>query len=198
MVPPRQLRETAGGLGIHFDPPSRGQLHALAPTARVVPLGDVFTAYAAVAESGTNPPEHMCDGLLDVVVNALSETDRPRRIGVTGRIDSRCVTLACLEYANSIGRIPSISELCLAAHVSERRLRKAFVDEFDRPPSRFFRAWALSAAHRRLVAGRTGRDTVTRVATDLGFAQLGRFSGHYKAIYGEPPAATLRSREAPA
>ena len=84
-----------------------------------------------------------------------------------------------------------MSELCLAAHVSERRLRKAFVDEFDQPPSRFFRIWALNEAHRRLATDESGRINVTRVATDLGFGHLGRFSGQYRSLYGEAPSSTL-------
>ena len=33
----------------------------------------------------------------------------------------------CIDYANSIGREPSIAEMCLVAHVSGRRLRQALL-----------------------------------------------------------------------
>jgi hypothetical protein len=38
---------------------------------------------------------------------------------------------------------------------------------------------------------------VTRIASDLGLAHLGRFSGQYRAIYGELPSMTLRKRNVP-
>jgi AraC-like DNA-binding protein len=103
------------------------------------------------------------------------------------------VTKASLDHAESMGRIPSIGELCLAAHVSERRLRIAFADVFDMSPHQFLRVWALEKAHRRL--GTNGSDTVSvsRVAVDLGFEHLGRFSGYYREAYGVLPSATLRS-----
>ena len=73
----------------------------------------------------------------------------------------------CIDYAASIGRIPSISELCRAAHVSERTLRSAFIDEFAVPPARYFRMWGLGEAHRRLTHGATEAATVTEVAADM-------------------------------
>jgi AraC-like DNA-binding protein len=190
----RRLFEHAEELGLCIAPPDNGEMHLVARTPRTDLLRHTFPLFALVAESGVNATEPLCDSVMRAMVYALSERDRPRRIGVAHRIDSRQITHVCIDYASSIKRIPSISELCLVAHVSERRLRKAFVDEFDRPPSRFFRAWALNAAHRRLVASQDGRDNVTRVASDLGFPHLGRFSGDYRAVYGEAPSSTLRRR----
>lgn len=69
----------------------------------------------------------------------------------------------------------------------------AFVDEFDCPPSRFMRAWALDCARRRLQQADPRTLTVTEVAADLGINHLGRFAGDYRHIYGESPSATLRS-----
>ena len=31
------------------------------------------------------------------------------------------------------------------------------------------------------------------IATDVGFGHLGRFSGNYRALYGEMPSTTLRT-----
>ena len=98
-----------------------------------------------------------------------------------------------LTRTGQSGRIPSVSELCLAAQVSERRLRQAFVDEFDLSPSRFFRHWALTLARQRLRSADGARHTVTEVAVDLGFNHLGRFAAYYRQLYGEAPSTTLES-----
>ena len=98
-----------------------------------------------------------------------------------------------LSLPDAAHGIPSISELCLVANVSERTLRAVFVREYDLPPTRYFRAWALDQAHRRFIDGVEDSETVTEVATGLGFDHLGRFYIRYKQIYGEPPSETLRT-----
>jgi len=108
-------------------------------------------------------------------------------------LDSRVIVADCIEYARAIERLPSITELCLAAHVSERRVRSAFAEEFDRSPTRYFRTWALDQVHRRLRDATPDECTVTQAACDLGFEHLGRFSGWYREVYGETPSATLRA-----
>jgi AraC-like DNA-binding protein len=103
------------------------------------------------------------------------------------------VTRVCLDYAESIRRIPSIGELCLVAHVSERRLRHAFSQEFGMSPAQFFRAWGLDLARRRLIAQYRSEITVSEVAANLGFEHLGRFARYYRHQFGVLPNATLRS-----
>ena len=34
---------------------------------------------------------------------------------------------------------------------------------------------------------------MTDVALDIGFEHLGRFAGHYRALFGELPSTTLRT-----
>lgn len=193
----QQLLETADRLGTGIQSPGRGEVHLLEPTASTDLTGDAFRTFAAAAESGTYPPSALGDDVLRAMVHVLSGDGRLRRAGHSNRIDSRHVVHACIDYAHSIRRIPSISELCATACVSERRLRQAFIDEFDLPPSRFFRAWALDEAHRRLACAEHDRETVTNVAMDLGFSHLGRFSAHFKVVYGETPSTTLNGREQP-
>jgi AraC-like DNA-binding protein len=188
----RRLDEHAEQLAIRIDTPARGEVHLLPRTPKTELVGRTISTFADAAATSVYPSTVHCDDVLRAMTHALSEHDRVRRIGSTNRIDSRCVVHICIDYAESIRRIPSISELCLRAHVSERRLREAFTDEFDVPPSRFFRTWALSEAHRRLSLDDPHAQTVTDIAAGLGFDHLGRFSGHYKHVYGEPPSATLR------
>lgn len=111
------------------------------------------------------------------------QTRRP-----SSRIESRHVVNECISYADAIGRRPSISELCLASHVSERRLRSAFYDTFDMAPNAFFRKRLITRARDRLLGG---TQTVTEVAFDLGFEHVGRFAGQYSTVHGEYPHDTL-------
>ena len=76
--------------------------------------------------------------------------------------------------------------------VSERRLRRAFVSQFEMPPAMFFRLWALTEARRRLSAADSGDRLVTAIGLDLGFGHLGRFAQYYREVYGESPSATVR------
>jgi AraC family ethanolamine operon transcriptional activator len=49
----------------------------------------------------------------------------------------------------------------------------------------------LESAQRVLLAARSGITTVTDVAMNHGFFQLGRFSADYRRVFGELPSETL-------
>ena len=186
-----RLTELADQLESPLELPARGQVREFtaAPHAR-----EVVSSRSELAAAGTIEAadlQHTSAAVLDAMVRALVGGLVPARDA--RRISSRHVVHQCMDFANAVGRIPSISELCLAARVSERRLRKAFIDEYDLPPSRYFRNWALTRAHHRLRSPDGDPHTVTDVAVNLGFNHLGRFSGHYRKLYGESPSTTLRS-----
>lgn len=190
---PNQLTEHADQIRHRIEPPSRGCVHLLANPLRDALVSHHFQRFADAAARGSYPTKAHCDDVLRAMTHALSQDENVAAvIGSSDRIDSRHVVHACIDYAESIGRIPSISELCVVTHLSERRLRTAFTDEFDTPPSRFFRAWALQQAHRRLLHHDDVAQTVTEVAAALGFDHLGRFAGQYREIYRETPSTTLR------
>lgn len=190
-----QLEERADRLNVRLTPQRRGEVQLLGSTAKVDRAGAALSRFADVDDTGETVPWTVADDIVSATVLALSEDDPVRSVRPSKWIDSRHVVHACIDYAESIQRIPSISELCLASHVSERRMREAFTEEYDLPPSQFFRLWALTEAHRRLTGGTGCRDTVTDIAVALGFDHLGRFAGHYKNLYGESPSTTLRRHD---
>jgi hypothetical protein len=55
------------------------------------------------------------------------------------------------------------------------------------PSSHFLHPLSLA-----LLRAGSSTTTVTRIATDHGFWELGRFSVNYRAMFGETPPATLR------
>ena len=83
------------------------------------------------------------------------------------------------------------SDLCEHLRVSNRNLHRAFCDVLDVPPGAYMRRWRLSQVRRMLSSPEQVDQTVTDVALDFGFWELGRFAGHYRQLFGELPSQTL-------
>ena len=90
-----------------------------------------------------------------------------------------------------VDKPPQVSALSRALGVSERTLRKLFNEIHGRPPSRHLRMLRLSQVRGALLSARGQLVTVTEIATDFGFAELGRFSVEYRKVFGESPSETL-------
>ncbi|CAN5377865.1 hypothetical protein BH10PSE4_BH10PSE4_12310 [soil metagenome] len=85
-----------------------------------------------------------------------------------------------------------VDDVCRALGISRRTLYRAFHDLLDVSPKAYLRLKSMSAARARLLAGAKSPTTVTQVALDHGFWELGRFAGAYRAMFGEAPSDTLR------
>jgi AraC family ethanolamine operon transcriptional activator len=88
-------------------------------------------------------------------------------------------------------RVP-LSKLCLVTGLSERGLRNAFYRVHGVGPKRWMLAERLQRARRALSEAGSRPTTVTRVATDHGFYELGQFAAVYRRAFGEVPSETLR------
>lgn len=86
-----------------------------------------------------------------------------------------------------------MAQLCDATGVSERSLRNACHQVCGTSPKRYLTRRRLEAVRHALAQARPGQDTVTRIATDFGFFELGRFAGIYTSLFGERPSDTLRT-----
>jgi AraC-like DNA-binding protein len=86
----------------------------------------------------------------------------------------------------------SIEELALKNGVQERTLRRAFQRYYGLSPVEYMRLRRLHHARRLLMVGCPGQTTVTKIAFELGFWDLGRFAGTYRQLFGERPSETLR------
>jgi AraC family transcriptional regulator, ethanolamine operon transcriptional activator len=87
----------------------------------------------------------------------------------------------------------SISTLCRVLGCSERGLRNAFYCVRGMSPKRCLLAERLWRVRHALLNPSTEPITVTGVAADYGFYELGRFAATYKEAFGEAPSETLRS-----
>jgi AraC-like DNA-binding protein len=86
-----------------------------------------------------------------------------------------------------------LAQLCDAAGVSERSLRNACHAVCGTSPKRYLTRRRMEAVRNALTAAHPGQATVTRIATDYGFFELGRFAATYASLFGERPSETLRS-----
>ena len=161
-----RLAAAADAAELSVRTPQRGRVDIMPPTNRTVHL-------AGLLGSARHPQRETNDGPFLArgdAVHALAKAVSDHRIALPGRdrqgsVDSRQIITACIELAEAVGEPPSIAQMCGVAHVSERRLREAFVDTFGVPPSRYFRLRALGKARRRLLA-RCSDLTVGNAALD--------------------------------
>jgi AraC-like DNA-binding protein len=83
-------------------------------------------------------------------------------------------------------------EICTAIGVAERTLRVACEEHLGMGPIRYLSLRRMHLVRRALLRAEPSRATVTRVATDHGFWELGRFSVAYRAMFGESPSESLQ------
>jgi AraC-like DNA-binding protein len=87
-----------------------------------------------------------------------------------------------------------ISDICSRLRVSRRTLHRAFHDAVGLGPIAYLRRKRLCAAQRTLRNCDPIKTTVTQVALEHGFANLGRFCGEYYSQFNEYPSRTLGVR----
>lgn len=85
-----------------------------------------------------------------------------------------------------------LTEICAGIGVAERTLRSACEEHLGMGPIRYLALRRMHLVRRALVAADATKTSVTRVATDHGFWELGRFSVAYRMLFDESPSETLR------
>ena len=85
-----------------------------------------------------------------------------------------------------------VAEICAAIGVQERTLRNHCLYHLGMSPHRYLWLRRMNQAKRALTLADSATTTVTTIAYDHGFWELGRFSGAYRRLFHEPPLATLR------
>jgi AraC-like DNA-binding protein len=85
-----------------------------------------------------------------------------------------------------------LPEICAAVGAAERTLRIVCEEHLGMGPIRYLSLRRMHLARRALLQAMPWTTTVTRIATDHGFWELGRFAGAYRALFGETPSTTLQ------
>jgi AraC-like DNA-binding protein len=86
-----------------------------------------------------------------------------------------------------------LADICAALGVSARSLRDCSQTHIGMGPKRFLTLRRMHLARCALREG-GGNTSVTDVATQFGFWELGRFAVVYRALFGESPSATAGQR----
>ena len=183
---------------------------ALAPERSVFPLNDqtlaefvrleqkAFRLDIASEQSLTTSIEPVRDWCLDLLFRALSGA------GWNHSDRSAIHPVACYDLARAALELiddwdadsGSASGVAKQLGVSPRMLQLAFRSAGLCSPGQYMLARRLNMARRYLVANDCHDRTVTEAAIDQRFSHLGRFSEHFRRLFGERPSEALQRASA--
>jgi AraC-like DNA-binding protein len=162
--------------------------------ARLLALHEEAAQLAKTAPHKLAHPEvarSLEQALVHTMVRCLTE-GTPIEIGSgTGR---HSAVIARLEefLATNHDRPLYLAEICAATSASERTLRVCCQEHLGMGPVRYLWLRRMHLARHALVLADPATATVTDIATEYGFWELGRFSVEYRALFRESPSASLR------
>jgi len=84
-----------------------------------------------------------------------------------------------------------MAELCAAVGATYWTLRDCCLEYLGMSPKRYLWMRRMNLVRRALSSADAGKTTVTEIATNYGFWELGRFSVAYRSLFGESPSTTL-------
>jgi transcriptional regulator GlxA family with amidase domain len=129
--------------------------------------------------------------LIHALVRCL--TDRNVSPMKGGTLRNKVIIARFEEFMEANPNTPMyLTEVCTAVGVAERTLRTACEQHIGMGPIRYLTLRRMHLVHRTLLRTAPLSATVTQVATDHGFWELGRFAVAYRELFGEPPSATLQ------
>ena len=83
-------------------------------------------------------------------------------------------------------------QLCATVGASYTMLHDCCQDYLGMSPKRYLWLRRMHLVRRALRSADAEKTTVTEIATDYGFWELGRFAVAYRSLFGEAPSAALR------
>ena len=112
---------------------------------------------------------------------------------INGRAISHKIIARFEEFMEANPNSPlHLAEVCVAVGAAERTFRAACEEHLGMGPIRYLTLRRMHLVHRALVRTAGSAATVTQVATDHGFWELGRFAVAYRELFGESPKVTLQ------
>lgn len=178
------------------------------PGGRHVGLGGLFDCLLALAEQApvagpaapgaTSPfdPARLGSLLSDTILRALA--GGAITVDDTGARRSRWRMVGAVRQARdyvdetlAAGDIPTLSGLAGRLALPERTIQYYFREHLGLTPVAYLRILRLNQVRRALRTPSHPGLTVTEAAMHWGFLHLGKFAREYRALFGEPPSATL-------
>lgn len=135
----------------------------------------------------------MIEPIIGAIVELLSHEQTGNHEALAGRWQRResLLSKAELFLRSNITRPFESKVLATAVGTTERSVQKYFLEAYGITPGQWARCLALHHARKRLLVTHPTQFTVEGIALELGFRHMGRFAGHYEALFGEYPSATL-------
>jgi len=111
----------------------------------------------------------------------------------SGKLRNQVIVARLEEFLEANLNTPLyLTEICAAVGAAERTIRHACEEYLGMGPIRYLTLRRMHLVRRALSRADSSMATVTQIATDHGFWELGRFAVAYHALFGEPPSTTLR------
>jgi transcriptional regulator GlxA family with amidase domain len=129
--------------------------------------------------------------LIHTMIACLAESPPVQMTSSDRRHQAIIARLEELLAANT-SRPLYLAEICAAVGTSERILRVSCHEHLGMGPLRYLWLRRMHLAHRALLIAAPKTTTVTEIALNHGFWELGRFSVEYRALFGESPSESLR------
>ncbi|HEY7580348.1 MAG TPA: helix-turn-helix domain-containing protein [Acetobacteraceae bacterium] len=131
--------------------------------------------------------QELLRAMVGCLIEGLGQREKPmhdRRLPVMQRLER-------LLEANADSPL-YLAEVCAATGVPARTLRQHCLEHLGMGPHQYLWLRRMNLARRSLTMSDGTATTVTAIANDHGFAELGRFAVAYRRLFGEAPSATLR------
>jgi AraC family transcriptional regulator, ethanolamine operon transcriptional activator len=103
------------------------------------------------------------------------------------------VTQRAINYvaSNNIFSPIKIPDFAKAIGVSQRALEYAFQETLGITPSTFLKNKRMHRLHLELLVAEPSTTTITELALNYGFTEMGRLASEYKQLFGELPSTTF-------
>jgi len=180
--------------------PIKSQLIQLTITPLLGAIARLQRLHAAAEHSAENAPEIIANpdaargleqALLEAMVDCLGNGEA-REDTVAHRQHDLIMHRFRGVLEENPGEPIYVPEICKAIRVADRTLRTCCHEQLGMGPKRYLLLRRLNLARQALRKAEPDATRVTKIATEYGFWQLGRFAGEYQSLFGESPSATLR------
>jgi AraC-like DNA-binding protein len=115
--------------------------------------------------------------VLEFLVRCIYNCTKPAaRLSISARQQA---FRRAIDYCRSISAPVPVRNLATAAGISQRHLARVFRETLGTSPHQYMQTERMNAVHRALRAADRESTTVTDLAQQWGFTELGRFAGAY-------------------